>query len=647
MSDIVFSLVGKAIDVIGLIINRLHQLKLTEDIAARISEILDYLQITIKKIRPHLKQDSDTKEIKQFLALLENAYQSCAHISEKSFIAKFASAPSDISKLHNIEADIKEARCKLQLFIEINHLSIFCDFANDQNQMLGKLYAVQGNRIAGFTIVEDKSVRPPSAPHGLTIQEDKNELILSWEPSEGTVDEYEVCYDEHIDCTLPVGIATTVKLESPRVQPSKVYAMKVRGINKGGKGKWSDVVIGQITKPFPQKPEISNLVLQSTTAVITVKVAKAVCSTESPVTCIEVSYAITPSTQFTTCKFATQPENDTCTFTINSLQPNSNYNFRVKTQNAEGWSKPSDLSEGNTLSLPLPAKPNPPSIKIGSPTKVKLMAEVPENTSSNNLPIIGWRVHGYSESNEEIDKYYPHELDCMEACSTLNVVNLNSNQQYTLQLFAENENGWSEPSEEFKIHIAAPSPPENVRVSSKRTHFLIKIRWNAPASVVVAHYEVAKTTRKGSYDKNPIVVPGIKFSITFTKLNQKTTYYFKVRVCNGFYTSNWSNEIKAKTKIHKAVKAAFSPFVWAVGTVTAPLTMSLGGGVQAGKIVRESGGNKGGVAAAATGGAVGGAALGIVTAPVVGAAYAHMFVHGIDELSDQSDDEGAVIIEEI
>ena len=172
-------------------------------------------------------------------------------------------------------------------------------------------------------------------------------------------------------------------------------------------------------------------------------------------------------------KFITQPENnDTCTFTINSLQPNSNYTFRVKTQNTEGWCKPSDLSKGNTPSLLLPAKPNPPNIKVCSPIKIKLIAEAPEDTSSNNLFITGWRVHGYSECNEEIDQYYPHEFDCydVEVCSTLYVVNLNSNQQYTLWLFAENENHWSEPSEEFKMHIAAPSPPENVCVSSKRTH---------------------------------------------------------------------------------------------------------------------------------------------------------------------------------
>ena len=82
--DTVCSLIGKAIDVIGWIIDRLNQLKLTDDVAARISEMLKYLQMTIHKIRSHLKQDSDTKEIKQFLALLENSSQLCAHISERT-----------------------------------------------------------------------------------------------------------------------------------------------------------------------------------------------------------------------------------------------------------------------------------------------------------------------------------------------------------------------------------------------------------------------------------------------------------------------------------------------------------------------------------------------------------------------------------
>ena len=42
---------------------------------------------------------------------------------------------------------------------------------------------------------------------------------------------------------------------------------------------------------------------------------------------------------------------------------------------------------------------------------------------------------------------------------------------------------------------------------------------------------------------------------------------------------------------------------------------------------------------------VGGAAVGLLGSPVIGGAIAHGFVHGIDTLSDQSDDEDAVIIE--
>ena len=140
-----------------------------------------------------------------------------------------------------------------------------------------------------------------------------------------------------------------------------MYIIKIRGINKGGKGEWSNVVIGQITKPSPQKPEISNLLLQSTMATVTVKVAEAICSTESPITCVEVSHTSTATTIFTNCELTIQPGNATYTFTVSGLQPDSKYKFTVRTKNVEGWSKHSDPREGNTLSLPpLPAKPNPP-----------------------------------------------------------------------------------------------------------------------------------------------------------------------------------------------------------------------------------------------------------------------------------------------
>ena len=56
----------------------------------------------------------------------------------------------------------------------------------------------------------------------------------------------------------------------------------------------------------------------------------------------------------------------------------------------------------------------------------------------------------------------------MKKSYDLSVTDLNPIQQYTLQLQAKNENGWSEPSKQLKYilphHLATP---QKVRVSSK------------------------------------------------------------------------------------------------------------------------------------------------------------------------------------
>ena len=84
--------------------------------------------------------------------------------------------------------------------------------------------------------------------------------------------------------------------------------------------------------------------------------------------------------------------------------------------------------------------------------------------------------------------------------------------------------------------------------------------------------------------------------------------------------------------------------VWAVDTIASPILTPVSTGVAAGKLGRKASGKKAAVAAG-TAGTVGGATLGIVGAPLVGAGLAHAFVHCIDDVSDQSNDEDAVIIE--
>ena len=488
---------------------------------------------------------------------------------------------------------------------------------------------------------------------GLIIQENQNKFLLSWKPSTGTVDGYEVSYDEHKNFILPVGKVTTIEIGSPLVLPGNIYTIKVRGINKGGEGEWSDAVVGQFRKPFPQRPEISNIFIRSTIAAVTVQIPGAICSTESAVTYVEVSYVSTASTKWSNYEFKIKPGDDTYYFMVRDLLPDKIYNFRARTKNAEGWSEASELIEGTTLTLPpKPSKLDPPTIKPHPPNNVEFVAIVPENTCGKTSPIIEWKVTGYGADKEKVDKLYPVDEkilmneNCFEEKSfDIGTADLNPNQQYTLQLFARNENGWSAPSEKFTICIAKPSTPIKVRVSTKRTHSLIKIRWNPPDSSLITHYEIVKRTKKSKNgEEKPNIINADKLSATFTKLKQNTHYCFKVHACNGSYASSWSKEVEANTRIHKAIKATLSPAVWVAGTIASPVIISVTTGAVAGMIGKEESGNKVAVAAG-TAGTVGGAVLGTVGAPLVGAGMAHAFVHGVDTLSDQSEDENAVIIE--
>ena len=225
----------------------------------------------------------------------------------------------------------------------------------------------------------------------------------------------------------------------------------------------------------------------------------------------------------------------------------------------------------------------------------------------------------------------------------LSLTEIKPNERYTLQMLCKNENGWSPPSEKFQIHIAKPPVPEKFRASSKRSDSLIKVRWNIPEVCLIANYEILKRNKKGTYGK-AVEIPGNKLSATFINLRHNTQYFFKIRACNGQqYTSSWTKEIEANTRISKFIKGAASPMVFAAGTITAPILTTVTGGAACGLLGHEEGGKIGAVAAG-TAGTLGGAAVGIIGAPVIGAATAHLFVHGLDLLSEQSDDEDAVII---
>lgn len=359
---------------------------------------------------------------------------------------------------------------------------------------------------------------------------------MSWEPVDETVTNYELSYDDELMAikSLEGGIST-VEIEEPWVVPGKIYTIKIRGVNSGGKGEWSNSVVAQFNKPVPRQPPPPQIkFVGPTKAIITVNPPEKACSTESPVIKWLIEYVEDGSgSEWQEAYYDTEPGKTYYTFSLCDLKPDQRYHFQISAKNTEGWSKP--------------------SIKIS-------------NTTKNVIPLM----------------------------------------------------------------------PTRFRISSKRTHSLIKIRWNPPEhnNAYITHYEVRKRVKKdGNYD-HPISI-GNKLSFTFENLCHKTTYVFQVQACNEDLKSGWCNEIEGKTRVHKAWKAALSPAVFVVATAGAPLLTTMGLGIAAGEATKDRG--KGAAVVAGTAGTLGGVAIGTVGAPLIGAGLTHLFVHGIDKLSDQSD----------
>jgi len=289
---------------------------------------------------------------------------------------------------------------------------------------------------------------------------------------------------------------------------------------------------------------------------------------------------------------------------------------------------------------PVPSRPDPPKVIITGPTTANITVTAPQQKRDSESVVIKWKIEYVTDFGTEwFSKFY--EVESSKSTHSLHLSTLEPERLYYFRVSAKNTEGWSEPSKMASKNTknVKPSQPTEFRISSKRTHSLIKIRWKPPQhnAKFVGKYEVRTRSKKIGYGE-PIEVPAGKLSYTFTNLKQRTDYFFQVRACNGNQISEWNEEITATTRIHKAFKALVSPAVWVAATAGSPVLTTMGLGAAAGIAANESSGKVAAVAAG-TAGTVGGAAIGTIAAPFIGAGMTHMFVHGIDELSDQSDDE--------
>ena len=471
---------------------------------------------------------------------------------------KFLKGRTTVDDLRDIEDELKLAMEKLQLFISMITLKVTCESRESAghntdllNEMRDDMKASQQNDLG----IEYPAMKRPPTPQELTIMEDKNKFVLSWKPCSEEIDKYELCYHESKDRTCFIdGTQSSVTISAPKVRPCPeniLYTMKIRAICGNITGEWSNTVVGQFTKPLPQKPTIKNLFLRSTIAELTVIKPVAICSTESPVTSWQVECIIDTSTEWSYKDFAMDADKSDQIFYIHNLEPKRRYTFRVKATNAEGWSDFSHEISSSTNELPSQlGKPSPPLIEALSRTVVKITVESPEGATFM-APVILWQVTATDPDNSArkpaLKKIFVPNYT--KENSSFNLADMVPYQHYKFRVTAKNEQGWSPPSNPVVAFTGPPFQPI-IRPSSLKTTKLIKIRWQHQSECTrPSYYEISKKTKvdKGKELEVQHKIPGNKSSVVFVNLDNNTTYYFKLRSWNGVYVSKWSEELPVKT----------------------------------------------------------------------------------------------------
>ena len=575
--DHLISAASTAKKIIEWIWDHLEKLKEANKIVKRLLEFIEYMQDELKKIEMYTKDDylnADTTDgraeayvegflahLKKVKSRLESSEAERNKTGAVNEAKKFLTGQATVDDLRDIEGELKLAMEKLQLFISMITLKVTCESRDSAghntdllNEMSDEIKALQQNDL-GIEYPTDPAVKRPSAPCELTITEAKNKFILSWKPCSEKIQKYELCYHESKNRTCFIdGTKSSVTIGAPKVWPcpeNLLYTMKIRGICGDIKGEWSNIVVGQFTKPLPQKPRIKKLFLRSTIAELIITKPVAICPTESPVTCWQVGYIIDTSTKWLHEDFAVKADESDQIFYIYNLEPKRRYTFKVKAMNAEGWGDFSDEISSSTNELPLQlGKPSPPLIEALSHTVVKVTVEQPEGASLM-APVTLWQVTATDLDCSGRKRFLKKMFipNYTKEYSSFNLVDMVPNQQYKFKVMAKNERGWSPPSHTVIAFTGPPFPPI-IRPSSLKTATLIKIRWEHWSEYTrPSYYEISKKTEgdKGKELEVQHKIPGNKSSIIFVHLNDNTTYYFKLRSWNGVYVSEWSNEIPVKT----------------------------------------------------------------------------------------------------
>ena len=330
-------------------------------------------------------------------------------------LKQWATTPQTKQQLKSIEDKIKNA---VQKSIELTEMST--------SDAVNRLHVLQHfNTCGSWPVINTiDSLNPPQLQ---VVEGLGNKFIVSWSKSDD-VDFFELCYDEDQHLSIPlVGNVYKIELGSPKVEPGRIYTMKIRGINDKGKGKWSNPVVAKFTKPSPCKPSPPELHMVSiSVAAITVVTPTLSCESESIVTEWNVRYVIDgQDKEWTTKNHKVESHQRKHTFYVQDLKPNQKYYFEVQAVNADGES---NFSQPVCFKTDLKLSLDRPEIEVVGVSKVKLTIQLPTQLP----PVTEWEL----QCTHEPPKPITYKGESEDEIQTFVLENLLPNQNYNIQVRA-------------------------------------------------------------------------------------------------------------------------------------------------------------------------------------------------------------------
>jgi hypothetical protein len=335
---------------------------------------------------------------------------------------------------------------------------------------------------------------------------------------------------------------TETKLKLLNLKENTTYYWRVRASNDSGNGAYSQT--GSFTTvSFDVVPEVTLLLRPANN------------STVNPLG-IRLEWEPNPTAEFYTLQVSTSSDfSNTANYIINeegltntnyyieNLNSNKTYYWRVRAYNRKSTDYHSSTFTLNTSSFTV------------TPSNTKLISP------ANDANIFSTSIKFTWE--EPIAKSYRLQVSTSESFNTLvsnisgitttsyTVSNLIRNTQYYWRVIPSNEVGTGKPSEVRKVRsasssssITAPKLTSPIDKSTIPSNNLV-FNWENQPNSAFYRIQISTSSSFSSFVVNQTNIQGTSFEIP--KLNDNTTYYWRVRGWNGSIFSNYSQIFSFKT----------------------------------------------------------------------------------------------------